>query len=266
LALEPQSSAAFGFIAQAAQAYASLIESTAADRETGLGGKFFYAGELDEAGRGLVVAANIAGAATLVATADRSAQKRAIHDGIADFLVTSLEEALRILKNQLRKRETVAVCVGLAPEAMEREMQARGAQPDLLRPDAAAGQARAAHRREAATGTDAGRLKFPALLTWSVASAPAQWLPQLDAIALDCLDEGAWEARRWLRMAPRFLGRLAHGLRLLRCEREVAARFIERVRERVERREIRVPVEIQTSFKGRREEHRLTPGESAQAS
>ena len=66
-------------------------------------------------GRALVVAANIAGAATLAATADRAAQKQALRDGVADFLVTSLDEALRILKNQLRKRETVAVCVALRP-------------------------------------------------------------------------------------------------------------------------------------------------------
>ena len=84
----------------------------------------------------MVVAANIAGAATLVATADRAAQRQAIRDGVADFLVNSLDEALRILKNQLRKRETVAVCVGLAPEAVEREMKERGVAPDLLRADA----------------------------------------------------------------------------------------------------------------------------------
>ena len=56
----------------------------------------------------------------------RAAQKQAIRDGVADFLVNSLDEALRILKNQLRKRETVAVCVGLAPADVEREMKERG--------------------------------------------------------------------------------------------------------------------------------------------
>jgi urocanate hydratase len=108
-----------------------LIQTTLAERETGLGGKLFYAGELDGEGRALVVAANIAGAASLVATADRAAQKQAIRDGVADCLVNSLDEALRILKNQLRKRETVAVCLGLAPEAVEREMLERGVLPDL---------------------------------------------------------------------------------------------------------------------------------------
>ena len=125
------------FVAQVAQAYANLIAGSELPiRESGLGGSLLYAGEIDDAGRALVVAANIAGAATLVATADRAAQKQAIRDGVVDFLVTSLDEALRILKNQLRKRETVSVCVahGRQP-AMESEMNERGVEPDLLRRD-----------------------------------------------------------------------------------------------------------------------------------
>ena len=119
MALESPLPAVFEFVGRVARAYANLAQSALADPETGLNGKLFYAGELDEDGRALVVAANIAGTASLVATADRAAQKQAIRDGVADFLVNSLDEALRILKNQLRKRETVAVCLGLAPEAVE---------------------------------------------------------------------------------------------------------------------------------------------------
>ncbi len=48
--------------------------------------------------------------------------------------MTSLDEALRILKNEIRKRETVAVCVAAAPETVEREMLERGVLPDLLPP------------------------------------------------------------------------------------------------------------------------------------
>ena len=111
LALEPPSPSAFDFLTRVALSYAGLAKFPLADPVTGLGGNLFYAGELDDEGRALVVAANIAGAATLVATADRAVQKQAIRDGVADFLVSTLDEALRVLKNQLRKRETVAVCV-----------------------------------------------------------------------------------------------------------------------------------------------------------
>ncbi len=117
-----------------ALSYASLLDAPGAHPETGLGGKLFYAGELDEAGRALLVAANIAGAATLATTADRAAQKQALREGVADFVVNNLDEALRILKNQLRKRETVSVCVALPPSDVEREMNERGVSPESAAP------------------------------------------------------------------------------------------------------------------------------------
>ena len=104
----------------------------AAPRDESLGGKLLFAGELNRQGRALLVAGNIAGAASLAATADASAQKQAIRDGAADFLVTNLDEALRILKNEIRKRQPVSVAVSIAPEAIVREMLDRGVLPDLL--------------------------------------------------------------------------------------------------------------------------------------
>src|SRR5579859_4763404 len=70
------------------------------DPETGLGGKLLYAGELDLEGSRLVRAANIAGAASLSAAPEPTMQRLAIREGVVDFLVTSLDEALRILKNE----------------------------------------------------------------------------------------------------------------------------------------------------------------------
>jgi urocanate hydratase len=234
------------FVARVAQAYAKLIASHDADPESGLGGRLFYAGVLDGSGRALVVAANIAGAATLVASADRVAQKQAIRDGVVDFLVTSLDEALRILKNQLRKLETVSVCVAMEPSVMELEMKERGVRPNLIR---------AAVDDEQRAGANA-----TALLTWSVASAPAQWLPQLDAIAFECLDADAWAARRWLRLAPRYLGRRSQGIRAIACSQEVVSGFIERVQKQVERGEIGAPVEIRfRDPRGQHEKHILDP-------
>ena len=195
--------------------------------EPNLGGKLLYAGELDREGRALIVAANIAGAASLAATAEPAAQKQAIRDGVADFLVTSLDEALRILKNQIRKRETVAVCVAAAPEAVEHEMLERGVLPDLLRPGAAATAEFATFLSQGAQQIQPSALdENQTLLAWSVASAPAQWLPKLDAIALDCLEPEDAAARRWLRLAPRYLGRLSQNQRLLRCNTESAQKFL----------------------------------------
>ncbi len=253
MASAPPSHDVLDFVARVAHAYAKLIATPNADPESGLGGSLFYAGKMDEEGRALVVAANIAGAATLVASADLAAQKLAIRDAIADFLVTSLDEALRILKNQLRKRETASVCVAVAPSAMEREMNVRGLRPDLLR-SVVDGALR--------SGTESPTLLTSGFLMWTVAAAPAKWLPQLDAIALECLDTDAWAARRWLRLAPRYLGRTSQATRALVCSQEVASRFKEQVHQRVDRGEIGVPIEIRwRDTSGFEEKHRFEPGE-----
>jgi hypothetical protein len=287
LALGPIEPAALDFILKVERQYASLItaggpdsslkservpqvsllrpgtqnKDTGAgpDREPGLGGNLLYVGELDAAGRALLVAGNIAGTASLAASADLPAQKLAIRDGAADFLVTSLSEALRILKNQIRKRETVAVCISSAPEMVEQEMLERGVLPDLLRP----GYEISGHSPFVSQG--ARQLppmaveKNSILLIWRVAAAPALWLPKLDAIAIDCLQPDAWSARRWLRLAPRYLGRMAQGVRLLLCDREFKANFIERARAQVECGEIGVQVEIQVSGRGTGEDYWLSP-------
>ena len=262
MALAPQSHDVVDFVARVAHAYAKLIASPYADPELSLGGKLFYAGEMDEEGRALVVAANIAGAATLVASADRAAQKQAIRDAIADFLVTSLDEALRILKNQLRKRETVSVCVAMAPAAMEREMNERGVEPDLLRHDVPIAPLHEALVDQEGEYDEADLTSIPALIIWRVDSARHKDLAVLDAIALECLDADAWSARRWLRLAPRYLGRLAQDLHLLSTHREFAARFAEKLNERVDRGEITFAYEVCSYFRGVFDQHRFDPDKS----
>ncbi|MGA7859521.1 MAG: hypothetical protein WCA11_16420 [Terracidiphilus sp.] len=263
---DPDVSAAFSFSVQVYGLYDQLMRAAGEagqddlNHEPRLGGNLLYAGELDEQGRALVVAGNVAGCASLAATADPATQKQAIRDGVVDFLVTTLDEALRILKNEIRKGETVAVCVGAAAEAVKREMQERGVLADLQRPREVSFANSSGSQTEMSLDSVAeDPMRIPALVRWSVATAPGLWLPKLDAIALDCLEPGAWPARRWLRLAPRYLGRLAQGVRLLRADRKFGAKFVEQVREKTERGEIRVPVEIQSSYRGASEEHHFSP-------
>lgn len=227
---------AFGFMTEVERTYDAVISCTehagASEAGTGpgLGGKLLYAGELDDVGRALVVAGNIAGAATLAATSDPATQKQAIRDGVVDFLVTTLDEALRILKNEIRKGETVAVCVAAAPEAVQSEMTARGVAPNLL--------------RDAVLQNRGFSTERAVSVSWRVATVPAQWLPRLDAIAADCLGGEAASARRWLRLAPRYLGRMAHNERLVVADADFVRRFLERVRHEVEDAQIAVPVTV----------------------
>src|SRR6202007_2046987 len=95
-------------------------------------------------------------------------------------------------------------------------------------------------------------------VTWSVDSAPAQWLHKLDAIALACLDATQQIESRWLRLAPRHLGRMAQGVRMLVADRDFASRFVDQVRGQVETGDIGATVAIRQIENGRVEEHRFT--------
>ena len=254
--------------------YAGLIQIAGDQRrpdcEPSLGGKLLYAGELDSAGCALLVAANIAGAASLTATADVATQKQAIRDGVIDFLVSTLGEALRILKNEIRKGQTVAVCVALPPDQVELEMEELGVLPDLLPPGTVD-----ALRFEAFIAQGARQVNplaaadHLAVLTWKVDAAPALWLPKVDAIAHDCLDSFSrrpGSAHRWLRLSPRYLGRLAPAGRLLRCETGTARAFLDKLAMHVASGKIEVGVEVCLSSKGKSEAHRLSPSAEADAS
>ena len=65
--------------------------------------------------------------------ADETAQARqASRRGAADFIVDTLSEALRILKNELRQRRSVAVALVGSVEANTVAMEERGVQPQCV--------------------------------------------------------------------------------------------------------------------------------------
>jgi hypothetical protein len=229
--IDPYPPETFGFIAQVEQAYASLMQSAPARGEESLGGKLLYAGELSSEGRALLVAANIAGAASLAASADAAALRQAQRDGVIDFLVNALDEALRILKNEIRKRQPVAVGVSVAPQAIVKEMLDRGVLPDLLPPplktsssppEFAAFVAQGARRVEAPPQRPGSKL-----LIWPIPAEFAHRPAEFDAVLLEYLPPGDHAIRRWLRLSPRYLGPQFRRLRSLRCNEETASRLID---------------------------------------
>ncbi len=161
MATNPNPPSALEFTLQVERFYAGLIlvaaPNTAPGREPGLGGKLLYAGELDAKARALLVAANIAGAASLAVSADDGARKQAVRDGVVDFLVSSLDEALRILKNEIRKRSTVAACVAAPPQAPEVDFARQMLHRRAPRSPAAALGAPTGVRRLPQPGCAAGR-------------------------------------------------------------------------------------------------------------
>jgi urocanate hydratase len=182
--------------------------------ESGLGGKLLYAGELDQDGARLVRAANVAGAASLAAAPHATMQRAAIRDCVVDFLVTSLDEALRILKNEVRKCNGVSVAVTAPDAQLVDEMTERGVLPDLLResPAESAFVAQSAQFVQAAPCSAGHPL--------AILQSPP---PGFENRALQLIPEADHAARRWLRLSHRYLGPLARRIRSVPCDPAVAA-------------------------------------------
>src|SRR5271154_6112998 len=97
-----------------------------------LAGKLVGSGGMGGRGGAQPLAATMNGAAFLGIDVDLERIKRRVKGGYCDVMVTSLDEALRILKNAVRKREATSVglvgnCADLIPELAK-----RGVVPDLL--------------------------------------------------------------------------------------------------------------------------------------
>jgi len=216
-------------VTQVHLAYASLMQCASACGQPTLGGQLFYVGELDDAGRGFAVAANIAGAATLSASAQPAAQRQAQREGAIDFLVNSLEEALRILKNEIRKCDAVAVSVSLAPVAIETEMIDRGVLPNLVRPDSeeiVRSLGINTFLSQGAKEISAPILTEQRLLIWAAPDEYAQNLAGFEAMLAEHLAPNDNFNRRWLRLSPRYLGPAARRLRSVACDNDAAAALV----------------------------------------
>jgi len=225
----PHSPETLTFIAQVAHTYASLMHFASPDSAPSLGGKLLYAGELDEPGRILATAGNISGAATLAASANATTLRHAMRNGTIDFVVNSLDEALRILKNEIRKHEPVSVAVSLAPEAIVNDMLDRGVLPDLLPPHQASATesslatfiTQGAQRLTAATSQPTRKF-----LIWQIPAEYAQRPAAFDEILARHLPLHDHVTHRWLRQSPRYLGPQSRRLRSLTCDEETASKLI----------------------------------------
>ena len=108
--------------------------SAAAEKHFGgsLEGKLVVSGGMGGMGGAQPLAATMAGAAFLGIEVDAERIKKRLKTGYCDFMVNTLDEALRILKNAIRKKQGVSVglvgnCADVVPE-----LASRGVVPDLL--------------------------------------------------------------------------------------------------------------------------------------
>jgi urocanate hydratase len=108
--------------------------AAAAEKSFGgdLAGKLIVSGGMGGMGGAQPLAATMAGASFLGIDVDPERIKKRLKTGYCDFMVNTLDEALRILKNAVRKKEAVSVglignCADVIPELAE-----RGVLPDIL--------------------------------------------------------------------------------------------------------------------------------------
>lgn len=174
-----------------------------------LGGKLLLRSGFDTAGIGVVIAASTVGAASLCIEPDAESLREGLRAGFVDFVVTNLDEAVRILKNELRRARPVSVGVTADPRMCIEAMIERGLQPDLIS---------AVPQAQAVTLADRGAIILPenlpdpatSLVEWSIAENPARAMPRIAQFAAESLDPARSDTparRRWLEQSPRFLGR-----------------------------------------------------------
>ena len=194
------------------------LQSIAAERYSGaLGGRLVLSVGFKQWGAELALATIIAGGAFLGIETDPRRLKAVVRNGACDFMVNTLDEALRVLKNELRKRTPLSAgLLGTAAEVLP-EMAERGVQPDLIAVTSELGSD---------TGTSQQALdelvgRGAELLQPENAAAPGtgsaaeviwtaenrQDLQRVDRIALDLLPAAEQVRRQWLERAAGYFYR-----------------------------------------------------------
>jgi urocanate hydratase len=118
--------------AEALRAFTVLTSLQPATMDGGWPGALVIAMGLGPRGAAVSLAGNIAGAACLAIDPRPEACRAALLSGACDFIVNTVDEALRILKNQIRQRQPVSVALEAAPDAAVNEFLDRGVLPELF--------------------------------------------------------------------------------------------------------------------------------------
>ncbi len=225
-----------------------------------LAGSFVAALGLGDAAEVLPLAAAMSGACFLGVDADGERLKGLLRAGRCDFVVNSLDEALRILKNEIRQRKPVSVVLKGDTAAVAAEIEERGVMPDLLVQIEAAGN-----------GTPGIGLRVPAclleddvplvegveaggrvaensamLVNWSLPTGNAAMLAKLDALALPVLPAADGMRRRWLQVAGRYIARQSPPARACAWTRQEFERVMDAFSAQLMAGEVQGPLVVET--------------------
>jgi Urocanase Rossmann-like domain len=232
--------------------YAPLCAVAAPQFGTGsLAGRLLLIDGLTHEGDALLIAASIAGAASLTLETRTEAVRHCIRNGIVDFAVTTLDEALRILKNEVRKQQPIAVLLEREPADVLDEIVERGAQPDMLRWS----ETEPALKVYIDTLRERGARPLPAPLEtasdparevcWRAGEGGSSALRQLDLLASRILPREDAERQNWIARAPRYLPRALRLERGLPMTEKECAQFLAAVEELAQQAALAARVEIE---------------------
>ncbi|MEO6982718.1 MAG: hypothetical protein ABI072_06350 [Edaphobacter sp.] len=201
------------------------------------GGALIVSCGLGPQGAALAFAANIAGAVCLSLEPDPDTLRQSLRSGACDFIVNTLDEALRTIKNEVRKHQPLSVGLEGNSAALLQELLDRGVAPELcaeLSADLAASHDEALRHFQSQGTTIIGLSPAPriegavnayalldALLQqkqWQLASfsfATSSALRAFEAKALTALPTDEALRRKWLQAASKILPREGTHRRLL---------------------------------------------------
>jgi Urocanase Rossmann-like domain len=236
--------------------YARLCAAAVSQFGAGsLAGRLLLIDGLADEGDAILVAASIVGGASLVLEVQTEAIRYCVRNGIVDFAVTTLSEALRILKNEVRKQQPIAVLLEREPAGVLAEMVERGAQPDLLRwaaPEPALKASietlreRGARPLSASVETTAPshRDDPPGDVYWRAGDGGSTALRQLDLLAAQIVPANDPERQNWIARAPRYLPRAMRLERHVAMSEQERSAFIAAVEDRAQQGALAARVEI----------------------
>ena len=186
-------------------------------------------------GDALLVAASIAGAVCLIVELRPEAVRYCVRNGIVDFAVNRLDEALQLLKNELSRHQPLAVLLEVEPELAAEAMVQAGLLPDLLRwpMDGSGSALRARGALEApAPGSPHGDGLTD--VHWSADEGGGAALRQVDMVAAAVLPAADKERQNWIARAARYLPRALRVERCVAMSDGEAQAFVAAVAERAE--------------------------------
>ena len=178
-------------------AYRSLT-GTGTPPRASLGGKLLLLSDPEWA-----LAASITGGASLVAMPETAPAKAALRAGCCNFLVSDLDEAVRILKNEIRRGAAISVGLLCSLSDVERACVERGLQPDLLERAQWALESRGARVVPWQGALPTGE----SLVTWSAHGSGVSALRAVSALVRQCIESNDAARQQWLAQAPAVLGR-----------------------------------------------------------